>query len=89
MDEFARGEASQSDRPSGVIWEHPGITVWARTWAEVIDEAEYRLNVVKERLGYAPTDELALDYLRRAHAQFVPERLRESEPPPAQHSDDQ
>lgn len=77
MDEFARAEASQTDRPQGVIWEQPGITVWARTWAEVLDEAEHRLKFVQERLGYSPTDEEALEYLRRAHEQFVPDPLRE------------
>jgi hypothetical protein len=43
----------------------------------VLDAAAYRLNFVKERLGYAPTDELALDFLRQTHARFLPEVLRD------------
>jgi hypothetical protein len=79
LDENAKADASQSDRERGLVWEQDGIRVWARTWAEIIGEADYRLNFVKERLGYAPSDELALDYLRRVHAQFVPESLRSTE----------
>jgi hypothetical protein len=80
LDENAKADASQTNRERGLVWEQEGIRVWARTWAEIIDEAEYRLNFVKERLGYALSDELALDYLRRTHAQFVPESLRSTEP---------
>ena len=80
LDEAAKADASQTGRERGLVWEQEGIRVWARSWAEVIDEAEYRLNFVKERLGYAPSDELGLDYLRRAHAQFVPDSLRSTEP---------
>jgi hypothetical protein len=79
LDEFAWAEASQTGREPGLVWELDGIRVWARSWAEIVDAAEYRLNFVKERLGYSPTDELALDYLRRAHAEFVPARLRADE----------
>lgn len=77
MSEFAKAEASQKDRPDGLVWDIDGIRVWARTWAEIIDDAEYRLKFVKDRLGYAPSDEQALEYLRQTHAEFVPEPLRE------------
>ena len=77
MTEFAKAEANQSGRERGLVWDLNGVRVWARTWAEVLDAAAYRLNFVKERLGYAPTDELALDSLRQAHARFLPEVLRD------------
>jgi hypothetical protein len=79
LTEGAESDASQTGRERGLVWEQEGIRVWVRTWAEIIDDAEFRLNFVKERLGYAPTDELALDYLRRTHAEFVPEPLRDAE----------
>lgn len=80
MDEFARSDANQADREQGLVWSIDGIKVWARTWGEIIDEAEYRLKFVKERLGYTPSDEQALEYLRRTHAGLVPEPLKTTEP---------
>lgn len=79
MNEEARERSSQEGKDLGLVWDRDRIRVWVRTWSEVIDAAEYRLQFVKERLGYSPSDELALDYLRRTHAQFVPEPLRESD----------
>ncbi len=79
MNEEARERSSQQSMELGQVWDRDRVRVWVRTWSEVIDAAEYRLQFVKERLGYAPSDELALDYLRRAHAQFVPEPLREAD----------
>lgn len=76
LDDAARYEATQRDRPRGLVSDQDGVKVWARTWAEIIDEADYRLKFIKDKLGYAPTDELALDYLRRTHAAYVPESLR-------------
>ena len=65
LSESVQADASQTNRERGLVADKDGVRVWARTWAEVIDEADYRLNFVKERLGYAPTDELALEYLRQ------------------------
>ena len=79
LDESAQADASQTGRERGLVWEQEGIRVWVRSWAEVLDEAEWRLNFVKERLGYAPTDEQALEYLRQAHAEFLPDALKEAE----------
>lgn len=79
MNDEARERSSQEGKELGLVWDRDRVRVWVRTWSEVIDAAEYRLQFVKERLGYAPSDELALDYLRRAHAQFMPEPLRNSD----------
>ncbi len=77
LTESAKSDANQGDREPGLVWENQeGVRVWARTWAEIIDKADYRLNFIKEKLGYAPTDELALEYLRQTHAAYVPESLR-------------
>jgi len=76
LNDSARADASQRDRPPGLVWDQEGVRVWARSWAEIIDDADYRLKFIKDKLGYAPTDELALDYLRQTHAAYVPESLR-------------
>jgi len=79
MNEEARERSSQEGKELGLVWDRDQVGVWVRTWSEVIDAAEYRLQFVKERLGYAPSDELALDYLRRTHEQFVPDPLHDSD----------
>jgi hypothetical protein len=82
LNDAARERSSQQGFEPGQVWNRDGVRVWVRTWAEIIDAAEYRLRFVKERLGYAPTEELALEYLRQAHADLVPEPLKETETDP-------
>jgi hypothetical protein len=78
LDDDAKADAKQSDREQGLVSDQEGIRVWVRSWAEILDGAEWRLNFVKDRLGYAPTDEQALDYLRQTHAEFLPDALRDA-----------
>lgn len=87
LSDSARADATQGDREPGLVWENQeGVRVWARTWAEIIDKADYRLNFIKDKLGYAPTDELALEYLRQTHAAYVPESLRSDDAESAAYS---
>jgi len=79
LNDAARERSDQQGMEPGQVWNRDDVRVWVRTWAEIIDAAEYRLRFVKDRLGYAPSDELALDYLRKAHADFVPAVLGEAE----------
>jgi hypothetical protein len=79
LNDAARERSDQQGMEPGQVWNRDDVRVWVRTWAEIIDAAEYRLRFVKDRLGYAPSDELALVYLRKAHAGFVPAWLAETE----------
>lgn len=74
MDDFARSEANQRNRPKGLVSDNAeqNITVWAKTWGEVINDARARLRFVNEQLAYQADNDSAKAYLNKAHARFIP-----------------
>lgn len=71
-------EARQSHMPRGLVFEldDPKIRVWAKTWGEIIAEAEGRLTFYKKRLQYQATDEEALRYLRSINKDYLSDEVK-------------
>lgn len=74
LDEYAERKANQRNRPSGLVYDDAelNITVWAKSWAEVINDARARLSFVNQQLSYEATRDTAKSYLNKAHARFIP-----------------
>lgn len=74
MDQFAKTEANQRNRPKGMVSDNAdhNITVWVKTWAEVINDARARLRFVNEQLSYQADNDSAKAYLNKAHAKYIP-----------------
>ena len=51
------------------------VRVWVKTWGEIIEDARHRHKFVRDRLDYAPSAQRAFQYLKEAHAEFLPEPL--------------
>lgn len=62
----ARRDATQPGRPVGLIveYDNPTIRVWAKTWGQIIQEAEGRLTFYRRKLNYQADESHALTYLR-------------------------
>jgi hypothetical protein len=75
LDEHAETVANQADRPAGVVFQGAGMRVWAKTWAQVLDDCDQRLKFVKANLEVASSREDAVDYLRRTYERFLPKTL--------------
>lgn len=76
----AEFEARQKDKPRGLVLEIDDpikIRVWAKTWGEIIQEAEGRLTFYKRRLEYQANDKEALRYLRTINADYLSDEVRE------------
>ena len=73
MDDLARREASQKNRPKGLVWDDENITLWAKSWSEIINDARTKLNFFNAQLSYQADRESAKEYLQKAHAHFIPE----------------
>jgi hypothetical protein len=76
MTEGVRDQSEQEGRPRGILHRKGNITVWVKTWAEIIEECKARLNFFEEKLQYRASRETGLDYLQRAYAQYVPDGLQ-------------
>lgn len=76
----AEFEARQKDKPRGMVLEVDDpikIRVWAKTWGEIIQEAEGRLTFYKRRLEYQANDNEALNYLRTINADYLSDEVKE------------
>jgi hypothetical protein len=71
---YVEEQAHQKDRPTGLVYEGKNnVRVWAKTWAQLIDECEHRLKFVQQALGYTPDAEQALEYLKETYAKYLPD----------------
>ncbi|MEJ8309856.1 ATP-binding protein [Agrobacterium larrymoorei] len=76
----AEFEARQKDKPRGIVLEIDDpikIRVWAKTWGEIIQEAEGRLTFYKRRLNYQATDTEALRYLSTINSDYLSDEIKE------------
>ncbi len=79
MDEYAQLETRQKDRAEGVVFQSDDsrITVWAKTWSEILNDARARLNFFSQQLDYQADSDSELEYLKRAHSKYIPDDLAE------------
>jgi hypothetical protein len=78
LGDAVRAEAHQKDRKPGLATEDATlpIRVWVKTWGEVIQEATARLKFYQERLGYDPTAEQGVSFLRKHHKDKLPSNVQ-------------
>ena len=48
------------------------ITVWSKTWGQIINDCKGRLNFFKQKLDYEANHDSALSYLKKAHEKYIP-----------------
>ncbi|MEP8627098.1 ATP-binding protein [Enterobacter mori] len=75
FDDYAAEEASQHDRPKGLIHNKGNIKIWIYTWSQVINLAKARLSFYKEQLNYEAGRESAVSYLKAKHEKFIPSAI--------------
>jgi hypothetical protein len=74
FDEYAEGRARQKDRPPGLVYDDGAVnvTVWAHTWAEILDGARSRLAFFSKQLSYEADSDSSVQYLRKTHTKYLP-----------------
>lgn len=75
----ARKEAKQQNRPEGVLYkdEEGKITIWVKTWGQIINDCKARLNFFQKKLEYTAGNESAVEYLRKEYEKYLPGCLKE------------
>jgi len=73
MDPYAKGRASQARVAPGQIYEsqNPNITIWVKTWAQVITDNKARLQFYQESLGYKVSKTQALGHLKDKYQKIL------------------
>lgn len=69
------GMREQPHLPFGVVQAAP-YTIIVKTWAEIIGDAEYRLDFVQRSLNYASNRDKGLASLRLKYAEYLPEEAK-------------
>lgn len=85
MTDEARRDARQRGRAEGIVFDDSelNITVWAKTWGQLIQECKGRLQFFKKHLDYEADRESAKDYLQKAHEKYLPTAVQPAGETPA------
>lgn len=81
MSEQAVLEAQMDNQPQGVVYQSKAdarrnynMTIWTKTWSEVIEECTARLKFFQDRLNYNASQSSGRKYLRETYPKFIPPR---------------
>ncbi|WP_185966550.1 ATP-binding protein [Methylosinus sporium] len=82
-DDFVQSEIeSGPDRERRLVNRGPNFTIGIKTWGEILDENNARLQFIKEKLEHRVDDGQALAYLQEKHKAFLEGVLVEDEEVP-------
>ena len=54
------------------------ITVWAKTWSEIIEQCTGRLKFFQERLNYSASLSTGRKHLQDTYPKFIPKIVKEA-----------
>ena len=79
MSEQAQLESQMENQPQGVVYQSKAdarrnynMTIWAKTWSEIIEECTSRLKFFQDRLNYNAGQSSGMRYLRETYPKFIP-----------------
>jgi hypothetical protein len=75
----AEMDTRQTGKPRGLVAEYDEptkIRVWAKTWGQIIQEAEGRLTFYRRRLEYQANEPEALKYLKTINASYLSDEVK-------------
>ena len=73
MDRVVARKVSQKDRAHGIIFqdEEQRITIWVKTWSQVINDCKARLRFFEEKLNYTPDRDSSLEHLNSTYQKYL------------------
>ncbi len=73
-DEHAEMELENDAYERGVIYKttkKQDITIWLKTWSELIADNKHRLEFIRDKLNYNIDKDQALDHLKKTYAEYI------------------
>ena len=87
MNEQAQLESQMENQPQGVVYQSKAdarrnynMTIWAKSWSEIIEECTARLKFFQDRLNYNASQSSGRKYLREAYPKFIPPKPEDEKP---------
>ena len=75
LDPTLRNERDAGSHRVGFVKDYGTHRLWVVTWGELIDSLRMKFEAYRAELGLIPTTSTGVDYLRRAHAEYLPHSL--------------
>ncbi len=75
VDANVQRKTKQKDRPPGMLHQDDGqrITIWVKTWGQIINDARARLQFMADKLAIVPDRDQSLAYLRATYPKYLSE----------------
>ncbi|MFP8757742.1 ATP-binding protein [Klebsiella grimontii] len=77
---YARRELKQLNLPEGAIYQAEEITIWIKTWSQLIQENKHRLGFLRDQLNISYDREDGLQFLKKKYAEYTEGVVFENEP---------
>ncbi len=73
LDSYADRKANQLNLPRGMTFQSadPSITIWVKSWSQLINECRARLKFFAEKLNYAPDRDASLQHLKSTYSNYL------------------
>lgn len=73
IDQVVARKVAQRDRARGILFqdEEQRITIWVKTWSQIINECKARLRFFAEKLNYTPDRDSSLAHLRTTYHKYL------------------
>lgn len=83
IDPFVRREINQKDRARGILFQDDElrITIWVKTWSQIINECKSRLRFFAEKLNYSPDRDSSLAHLKTTYHKYLADLFTATDEP--------
>jgi hypothetical protein len=95
MDKYATLKAQQEGLPRGVVYQSKAdaernynLTIWAKSWSEIIEQCSSRLRFFQERLNYNANQSSGKQFLRDTYPKFIPNFVKDQNATPEDEDDE-
>lgn len=73
IDQVVARKVSQKDRARGILFqdEEQRITIWVKTWSQIVNDCKARLRFFAEKLNYTPDRDSSLSHLKTTYHKYL------------------
>jgi Histidine kinase-, DNA gyrase B-, and HSP90-like ATPase len=71
IDNFAKREIRQDGRPVGILHKDERVTIWIKTWSQIINDCRTRLQFFAEKLNYTPDRDSSIAHLQKTYNKYL------------------
>jgi hypothetical protein len=87
MDDVMARKVSQKDRARGILFqdEEQRVTIWVKTWSQILNDCKARLRFFEDKLNYTPDRDSSLAHLNDTYQKYLSDLFSaraEKHPPP-------